>query len=66
MKIMACKRCGSRKLALLQLHERYRESYGSGLIDNVMPVKYLCGDCGNIDEAIVFESEDEWKRYVNL
>lgn len=64
MKIKACKLCGSRKLALVPLREEYRESYDSSFMDNVMPVKYLCGDCANIDEVIVFRSEEEWRKYV--
>lgn len=64
MKIKACKLCGSRKLALVTLREEYRESYGSDFMDNIMAVRYLCGDCANIDEAIVFGSEEEWERYI--
>ncbi len=62
MKIKACSRCGSRKLTLMEME---RESYPhSELMNNIVAVKYLCGDCALVDEAVVFNSEEEWRRFL--
>ena len=66
MKIKVCSKCGSRRLALVQLSSE-RETYpNSDFIDNTIAVKYLCGDCSNIDEALVFNSEEELKRFLKM
>ena len=66
MKIKACSRCGSRKLSLMEL-PREKESYPhSELMDNLVAVKYLCGDCALIDEPVVFTSKEEWKRFLEI
>ncbi|OYT27710.1 MAG: hypothetical protein B6U97_00930 [Candidatus Altiarchaeales archaeon ex4484_96] len=73
MKIRACPRCGSRKLALMELPTERESHPTSELIDNVIAVRYLCGDCSLIEEAVVFASEEEWlsfqenrKRYLRI
>ncbi|OYT54048.1 MAG: hypothetical protein B6U72_04040 [Candidatus Altiarchaeales archaeon ex4484_2] len=66
MKIKACSRCGSRKLALMELPKE-KESYPhSELMDNLVAVRYLCGDCALIDEAVVFNSEEDWRRFLDV
>ena len=66
MKIKACPLCGSRKLAMLQLPRERENHMHSDYLDNVVAVKYLCGDCANIDEVLVFNSEEEWKKFLEL
>ncbi|MEA1924883.1 MAG: hypothetical protein U9M95_03345 [Candidatus Altiarchaeota archaeon] len=66
MKIKACSRCGSRKLTLMEL-SREKESYPhSELMDNLVAVRYLCGDCTLIDEPVVFNSEEDWMGFLKI
>lgn len=66
MRIKACRVCGSRKLAMLQLpHER--ESHPNpGFMDNLIAVNYLCGDCAHVGEVLVFNSEEDHKRFIEM
>ncbi len=64
MKVKACRVCGSRKLAMLQLpHERETHLHPD-FMDNMIAVRYLCGDCATIDEVLVFNTEEEWRIFL--
>jgi len=64
MKIKACRNCGSRRLALTTFlsEEEYLDDY----LNNVAAVLYLCGDCGEIDEPIIFYDEAEWEKFRKM
>ncbi len=57
MKITACLKCGSRKIHQGRLKE--------GVLIGFTPTKYICSECGYRGSPIVFDSIDEYNKFLD-
>jgi len=56
VKITACPRCGSKNISM--------GTMGSGVTFGVTSWKEMCRDCGYQGQSLIFESEKEYKKFL--
>jgi F0F1-type ATP synthase assembly protein I len=56
MEITACPKCGSRKIFQGRLKE--------GVLTGYTPTKYVCSECGYQGNPIIFDSIEEYKKFL--